>query len=165
MSDWAKKTNSHDLWLTPPELFNTLNEEFQFDLDAAASSENTFCENFISEAQNALTTPWEGRTVWCNPPYTLIGPFVKRAYEEHLTQQNTIVLLIPTYVDPKYWKDFVMGAHEVRDLVGRIQFIDGNNPTGKKQSARFPSSLVIFKHIKGLHFGKSPNRWSWDWRK
>src|SRR3990167_7830081 len=164
MSDWAKKTNSHDLWLTPPELFSVLDKEFQFDLDAAASFENALYPVYITEQQNALTTPWIGRSVWCNPPYSLIGPFVKRAYEESLEQKNTVVILIPTYTDPKYWRDYVTKAHEIRHLVGRIQFIDGNNPLGKKCSARFPSTVVVFKHIKGMHYGKGPAVWSWDWR-
>lgn len=163
MSDWNKKTNSHDLWLTPPALFEILNDEFNFDLDSAASPDNSLCPRFISEKENALVAPWEGKNVWCNPPYTLIGPFVKRAYEEHLTQKNTVVILIPSYTDPKYWRDYVTKAHEIRHLVGRLQFIDGLTKT-KKQSARFPSTVVVFKYIKGLHYGLAPNVWSWDWR-
>lgn len=167
MSDWAKKTNSHDSWLTPPELFKTLNEEFQFDLDAAASSENALCPDFLTESDNALITSWSAKSVWCNPPYSLIGPFVKRAFEQSLEQKNTVVILIPTYTDPKYWRDYVTKAHEIRHLVGRLQFLDGACAGGpqKKQSARFPSTVVVFKYIKGEHFGKGPNIWSWDWRK
>jgi len=164
MSNWAKKTDSHDLWLTPPNLVQVLNSEFQFDLDAAASPNNAICDNFITAEQNALHTPWKGRTVWCNPPYSLIKEFTCRAYEEHIEQKNTTVLLLPTYTDPKYWRDYVTKSHEVRHLVGRLQFIDGNLGI-KRMSARFPSSLIVFKYISGEHYGKSPNYWSWDWRK
>lgn len=151
------------MWLTPPELFQVLNSEFWFDMDAAATEDNTFCRHFISPEQDALVTLWDRNRVWCNPPYSLIGPFVQRAYEQHLAHKNTIVMLIPTYTDPKYWRDYVTKAHEVRHLVGRVQFVDGN--LGKKRmSARFPSSIVIFKYIPGVHYGKGPNIWSWDWR-
>ena len=154
---------SHDNWRTPPELFNTLHAEFKFDLDAAASAENTLCMSFLTEADNALITPWDNDVVWCNPPYTLIGPFVQRAYEQSRDLHNTAVVLIPAYTDPKYWSDYVMNAHEVRFLKGRLSFL--NEDGMKKTSARFPSVVVVFKWLKGIHYGKAPNTWCWDWRK
>ena len=161
--------NSHNIWHTPPALVAVLMEEFQFDLDAAASADNTICPNFISEEQDALITPWVGRNVFVNPPYgrgndgsaSLITAFIKRGYEQSLEQHNTVVMLIPTYSDPKYWRDYVCKAHEIRNLAGRLQFLDRGI---KRMSARFPSSLIIFKWIKGEHFGKGPNVWTWDWR-
>lgn len=157
---------SHSCWHTPPELIKVLKQEFNFDLDAAASADNAICERFITEEMDALKTPWDGRCVWINPPYgeghsKSISEFVQRAYEQHLEQRNTVVMLIPSYLDPKYWRDYVCKSHEVRDLVGRLQFLDHGV---KKMSARFSSSIVIFKHIPGACYGKSPNRFSWDWR-
>ena len=154
---------SHDNWRTPPALFAALSSEFKFDLDAAATPENTLCERFITADEDALVTPWDAyNDVFVNPPYTLIGPFVKRAYEQSQEQHNTVVVLIPTYTDPKYWKDYVCKAHEVRNLVGRLQFLDENGL--KKQSARFPSSVIVFKWIQGTHYGYAPHIWSWQWR-
>lgn len=159
--------NSHSEWWTPLELIKVLRQEFPFDLDAAANAENAICEKFISAEQDALKTPWEGRVVWCNPPYgngnsATIKDFVARGYEQQLVQKNTVVMLLPTYCDPKYWSEYVCEAYEIRDLVGRLSFLDSGQ---KKTSARFPSSIVIWKYIPGIHYGKSPNRWSWDWRK
>ena len=162
MGNW-NKTSSHDEWLTPPELFAVLDKEFHFMLDAAASDDNTLCHAWYTEEENALTQEWCHRSVFCNPPYSLIGPFVQKAYEQAARHGNTVVLLIPTYTDPKYWRDYVTKAHEVRHLVGRIRFIDGVTKT-KRMSARFPSSVIVFKTICGLHYGKGPNIWSWDWR-
>lgn len=158
---------SHNNWSTPPELFKILDDEFQFGLDAAASSENTLCSNYISAEQNALTTSWDTNDarwpVWCNPPYTLIGPFVQRAWEQSQEHHITTVVLIPAYTDPKYWSQYVMKAHEVRFLKGRLSFLDEDG--GKKTSARFPSVVVVNKWITGEHHGKAPNIWVWDWRK
>jgi site-specific DNA-methyltransferase (adenine-specific) len=152
-----------DSWRTPPEFFKICDDEFEFDLDAAASGENALTPNFISQEQDALVTPWEGDAVWCNPPYTLIGPFVKRAYEESERLGNTVCILLPAYTDPKYWSDYVMKAHEVRFLKGRLSFLDEDGM--KKTSARFPSVLVVFKKVKGVCYGKAPNTFVWDWRK
>jgi phage N-6-adenine-methyltransferase len=161
---------SHDNWRTPPELFNVLDEEFEFDLDAAASEANKLCPVCITAENDALTTEWlwnghrdATSSVWCNPPYTLIGPFVKRAYEQSQEHHITTVVLIPTYSDPKYWRDYICKSHEIRHLVGRLQFLDENGM--KKQSARFPSSVIVFKWIKGEHFGYAPHTWTWDWRR
>lgn len=158
--------NSHSVWHTPDELIQVLKREFAFDLDAAATIDNSICERFISPEQNALVTPWDGRCVFVNPPYgeglkSSISLFVKRAYEQHLEFRNTMVMLLPTYSDPKYWSQYVMQAHEIRNLVGRLAFLDHGV---RKTSARFPSSVVVWKFISGHHFGKAPNQWSWDWR-
>lgn len=150
-----------DCWHTPPAFFDVINSEFAFQLDAAASDSNALCGDYFTEKQDALVQEWNARKVYLNPPYSLIGPFVKKAYEECQAQHNTVVVLIPTYSDPKYWRDYVCKAHEVRNLVGRLQFLENGK---KKQSARFPSSLVVFKWIAGEHFGKSPNIWSWNWK-
>lgn len=154
-----------DNWRTPPELFRVLDSEFDFDLDSAASEENRRCDLCITAEQDALITPWGSdyvRSVFCNPPYSLLGPFVKRAYEQSQEYHITCVVLIPTYTDPKYWRDYCCKAHEIRNLVGRLQFIDEEGM--KRQSARFPSSVVVFKWLKGTTYGYAPHIFNWDWR-
>lgn len=152
---------SHDNWGTPIELFDVLDSEFNFTLDAAATEQNSLCGNWITETQDALTTPWQAPAVWCNPPYSKMADFIKKGYEQHLDRHNTVVMLLPAYTDPKYWSTYVMQAHEVRFLKGRLQFLENGV---KRQSARFPSVVVVFKWIKGIHYGKTPHQWVWDWR-
>lgn len=157
---------SHSNWWTPRDLVKVLMKEFNFDLDAAADAESAICPRFITAEQDALVVPWDGTTVWCNPPFGVgyrntIAPFVQRAYEQHLEQRNIVVMLLPAYVDPLYWRTYCMKAHEIRFLAGRLAFLEGGK---SKMSARFPSALVVFKHISGLHYGKGVNQWVWDWR-
>lgn len=157
---------SHSEWWTPRDLIAVLDREFQFDLDAAATVENTICERFISPEQDALVTPWMGRNIWVNPPYgkgydaSLLKAFIKRGYEQHLEQKNTVVMLLPAYTDPRYWRDYCMRAHEIRFLTGRLAFLDHGV---SKMSARFPSALVIFKWFSGVCY-KGTHIWQWDWR-
>ena len=69
-------------WETPQWLFDELNKEFHFTLDAAADSKNFKVVPFLSAEQDALKCKWSGR-VWCNPPYGRdIGKWVQKAYEE-----------------------------------------------------------------------------------
>lgn len=157
--------NSHSDWWTPRDLIEVLAEEFHFDLDAAASAENAICPHFITEEMDALVTPWIGQNVWCNPPYgkgyvSTIPAFTQRAYEQSVEQRNTVVVLLPAYTDPRYFRDFCTKAHEIRMLTGRLAFMENGK---ERMSARFPSMLAIFKHFAGTCY-KSPHIWTWDWR-
>ena len=66
-------------WTTPRDLFEELDAEFHFDLDAASTDENALCARHYTEAQDGLEQPWSG-SVWCNPPYGReIGKWVRKA--------------------------------------------------------------------------------------
>lgn len=71
-------SSATDLWSTPQDFFDKLNDEFHFDLDACAIPENAKCEKFYTPEQDGRKQPWKV-TVWCNPPYgRKIGQWVKR---------------------------------------------------------------------------------------
>lgn len=142
-----------------------VNEEFAFDLDAAATAQNTIAPHFITKEMDAIVTPWEGKAVWCNPPYSTghsyqIREFVQRGYEQCLEQKNTVVMLLPAYTDPRYWRDYCMKAHEIRFLAGRLAFLESGQ---SRMSARFPSALVIWKWFPGICH-KGVHTWLWDWK-
>ena len=46
-------------WSTPPKIFNRLDEEFNFTLDAAASKENAKCEKYYTKEDNGLKQSWD----------------------------------------------------------------------------------------------------------
>jgi phage N-6-adenine-methyltransferase len=153
--------SGHDYWHTPPELFLALDQEFHFDLDAAANAENRLCTRWIDEAENALEAGWFGRAVWCNPPYSQMGAFVRRAWDQCQHQQNTVVLLIPAYTDPAYWWECIVPfADEIRFLRGRVSFLEHGQ---SRTSARFPSVVVVFRWRRGEARG-FPRVWWWDWK-
>lgn len=69
-------------WATPNDLFDKLNDEFNFTLDAAAADWNHKVANYFTKEQDALNQTWNG-TVWLNPPYgRTIGLWVQKAYNE-----------------------------------------------------------------------------------
>ena len=49
-----------DMWETPQEFFDKLNEEFHFDLDACAVPENAKCENYFTPEMDGLAQNWGG---------------------------------------------------------------------------------------------------------
>jgi len=126
-------------WATPREFFQRLNREFNFDLDPCAQSHNAVCSKYYTEREDGLIQDWSGTTSFVNPPYgRAIGAWIKKAYEEGCKPNTTVVMLIPSRTDTKYWHDYVMRSSEIRFVKGRLKFGGGNN------SAPFPSAVVVF---------------------
>lgn len=147
MTDETLKTifsSQSGVWETPQEFFDELNKEFHFELDAAAIPENAKCDNFFSPEDDGLAQNWGGgRTIWCNPPYGRdVVKWVQKAYE---ASQNgsTVVMLLFARTDTKWFHDYIYGKAEIRFVRGRIKF------GGSKNSAPFPSMVVIFRPGKG----------------
>lgn len=128
-----------DLWETPQEFFDKLNDEFHFTLDAAATKDNAKCSNYFTPEQDGLSQKWTG-TVFCNPPYCRqTGKWVKKAYEESQLGNCTVVMLLPCRPDVSWFHDYILGKAEIRFVRGRLKF------GGSKNSAPFPSMVVIFR--------------------
>lgn len=53
-------TSNKDDWCTPQAFFDELDCEFHFDLDAAASSENTKCKRYFTKETDDLKQSWRG---------------------------------------------------------------------------------------------------------
>lgn len=62
-------SSDKNFWETPQKLFDELDAEFHFTLDAAASDENHKCARYFTQSDDGLRQNWEGETVFCNPPY------------------------------------------------------------------------------------------------
>jgi phage N-6-adenine-methyltransferase len=147
-----------DEWSTPRDLYDNLDAEFGFTLDAAATAENSMCATYLDRDQDALSQRWDlipshrpGRpVVWLNPPYSLIKRFI--AHAEHASRHGcTVVCLVPSRTDTQWFHDSVWDTDrhqpregvEVRFFRGRLRFSGGNT------SAPFPSALVIFRSVDG----------------
>jgi phage N-6-adenine-methyltransferase len=129
-------SSNTDLWATPWDFFEKLDDEFDFNLDVCATKENAKCRNFYDKETNGLDQPWLGNC-WMNPPYGReIGKWVKKAYEES-HKGATVVCLLPARTDTRWWHDYCMKG-EIRLVRGRLKFGDSTN------SAPFPSAVVIF---------------------
>lgn len=73
------RSSLSDEWTTPRDLFEELDAEFHFDLDAASTDENALCERHYTKEDDGLSLKWDGN-VWCNPPYgRSIGAWMEKA--------------------------------------------------------------------------------------
>ena len=130
-------SSATDVWATPSDVFESLDAEFHFDLDVCALPENAKCERYFTTADDGLRQPWSG-ACWMNPPYGReLGDWMRKAYLS-ATNGATVVCLVPSRTDTKWWHDYAMKG-EVRFLRGRLKF------GGATNSAPFPSAVVIFR--------------------
>lgn len=101
---FSSKSNE---WATPQDLYNKLNNRYNFTLDPCSSLENHKCDKFYTIKENGLIQDWSNEVVFCNPPYGReIYDWVKKCYNEHLNGTK-IVLLIPSRTDTKYFHEFL----------------------------------------------------------
>lgn len=135
-------SSNSDEWATPEDFFNMINQEFHFNLDPCATSENHKCEKFFTMEQNGLNMDWGGYRVFCNPPYSNIAEWVAKCYEEGCKENTLVCMLIPARTDTRYFHDYILNRSEVRFIKGRLKFGQSKNP------APFPSMLVVFYGAK-----------------
>lgn len=133
-----------EMWETPQELFEELNNEFHFSLDVCATAENAKCEKYYTPEIDGLSQPWNG-TVWCNPPYgRQIGKWVFAASVASGVRNATVVMLLPARTDTRWFHDYIYQKErvEIRFIKGRLKF------GGSKNGAPFPSMICIFRPYK-----------------
>lgn len=128
-----------DEWTTPDDVFESLDAEFSFNLDPCATDQNHKCHLYYTKEENGLLQNWGGMQVFCNPPYSKIGEWVKKCYQESLKPNTVVVLLIPARTDTKYFHDYILHRSEIRFIKGRLRF------SGAEFNAPFPSMIVIFR--------------------
>ena len=133
-------SSATDQWATPQAFFDGVADEFAPETDVCALPQNAKCSRYFTPEQDGLKQPWQG-VCWMNPPYgRTIGAWVRKAFES-ARGGATVVCLLPARTDTAWWHDYV--AHgEIRFLRGRLKF------GGSKNSAPFPSALVIFRPTK-----------------
>lgn len=143
MADFSQRFESRKQdWTTPRDLFDTLNAEFGFTLDAAASAENALAPIFFTAETDGLSQDWGQNTVWLNPPYGEtpggLSAWVKKAAAE-AEKGATVVMLIPARTNTVWFHDYCLRQGEVRFIKGRPKF--GGAVHGLPQ----PLCIVIFR--------------------
>lgn len=117
---------------TDPEFIASLEERFgKFTLDVAAAEHNRKAPRWYDRSADGLAQPWDSPRVWCNPPYSDCGAWVRKAWEEWpLTptpgRPDLIAMLLPANrVEQAWWQDHV---EPFRDRPGsplRVEFLRG----------------------------------------
>lgn len=137
---------------TSPEVFGPLCERFGFTIDVAASEHNSKCDRFYDLEADGLSQSWAGESVWCNPPYSNILPWVQKAWGERV-DAHVIVMLVPANrTEQGWWQDLVEPYRDrpgsgltVEFLRGRLRFIHkGQTAVQPNQRPPFGCCLLIW---------------------
>lgn len=130
-------SSATDEWPTPDSFFQEMVKEFgPFDLDPCCTAQSAKAPRFFTKEDDGLSQQWDG-LVWMNPPYgRTIGQWMAKAYQS-AQEGATVVCLVPSRTDTAWWHDYAMKG-EIRFIRGRLKF------GGHKNSAPFPSALVVF---------------------
>jgi len=142
---------------TPQKLFDDACTKFnlKLEIDLAASDANNVLPHYITKKEDLFTKEITYDS-FLNPPYgRVIEKFIRYAFEQHIKHNVTILMLIYSKTDTKWWHKYIEGYAEVHNIKGRIQFNDNNgNPkmlydkktnSWKKGFAPYPSVWAIFR--------------------
>jgi phage N-6-adenine-methyltransferase len=135
---------------TTPEDFGPLDERFHFTIDAAASPHNTKCQRFWTIEDDGLEQSWSGERVWCNPPFSNIAPWVRKAWDEF--DAEMVVMLLPANrTEQGWWQEQIEPYRDrgsrltVEFLPGRMRFIaPGADRIGTNERPPFGCCLLIW---------------------
>lgn len=113
-------------WHTPPAFFEQMRIKYRlygtYNLDVAATKENTLCKFYYDAEQNSLKQGWDlsgvvaksepaNGIVWCNPPYArgVINKFFAKAWDEINNNPlcDLITMLVPSRTDTKWFHKYV----------------------------------------------------------
>jgi site-specific DNA-methyltransferase (adenine-specific) len=129
-------------WQTPDWLFNQLHLTYNFKLDAAASDQNAKCEQYYTVDTDGLKQSWE-RWTFCNPPFSHIKQWVKKAVVEQ-EQGKYSVVVAPMLGMTAGWYKEVRQYCKTIVLSPRVAFVGD-----EKQSPNGGTMLLEFG-IDGL---------------
>lgn len=131
--------DGNQFWITPPDLYRELDEEFRFDYDP--------CPAPRPSGYNGLAVPW-GASNYVNPPFCRkdaphggAAAFVKKAIEE-MNQGKTSVFVLPV---PWSIGLLMQAGAEVR-YGGRVRWLDVE--TKQPSSRARPQCIAILRPQK-----------------
>ena len=119
---------------TPRDFFERLHADYQFTMDGAATAKNAFLPRY-SSTRKPLS--WIGETVFCNPPWSNIKPFVQKA-----TASRFACLLVPARVNAKWF-------HYALDLGLKAKYFCGKLSFGGPWNSPVDCLLLIWAAAPG----------------
>lgn len=134
-----------DNWKTPPDFYEKLNQEFNFDFDPCPYNEGEL-------EFDGLEVEW-GERNFINPPYSrkLKDAFVKKGIKEY-KKGKLCVFLLPVSTSTILFHDFILPEKpEIRFIRGRLSF-QGYNTKGEwvtNKKGMHDSMIVIMDGRNG----------------
>jgi len=151
---WPDDVDAVDDRATHPYNFAEFNERFgPFTVDVAAAAHNTKCERYYDRETDGLAQDWSGERVWCNPPFSDIGPWLRKAWASWAATLGIVMLLPANRTEQSWWQQMVEPYRDrpnsplsVEFLPGRMRFLaPGQTAIGPNQRPPFGVCLLIWR--------------------
>jgi transcriptional regulator with XRE-family HTH domain len=92
---------------------------------------------------NGLERRWDGKRVYCNPPYSAASKWIRRAHRAWADKEaRTILMLLPAQTHTRAFHEAVVGSADVFLLGKRLKFFTPDNP--KPTESPFASMVVVY---------------------
>lgn len=144
---------------TIEDIFNQLDREFNFTLDAAASAENAKCDKYYTIEDDALVKDWSNEVVFCAPPNDTVnkGKFIRKAWEES-RKGAIVVLFIPVDTGTNVFLNYLLRG-QIRFIHGRLKFY--THGVLRKDVSPKPSMVCVFdkKLRRNMYMVDRTNVW------
>ena len=130
----------------------------QWHLDVAACEESHLADRYFTVETDGLAQDWDAPFVWCNPPYSDIAPWVRKAWLEMSKPKgpHVVAMLIPaTRTEQPWWQESVEKHRDrvtsgprltTHFLPGRTSFgMPGNRDGNGVGSPPFTCVLLVWR--------------------
>lgn len=150
---WPDDVDGVDDRATHPLDFAEFEEQHgPFTVDVAAAAHNTKCARYYTREQDGLMQDWSGERVWCNPPYSNIAPFIRKAWDSWASTPIIVFLLPANRTEQQWWqlmvepfRDRATSPLTVTFLPGRMRFLKpGQTAVGPNQRPPFGCVLLVW---------------------
>lgn len=147
--------------LTPDWIVEGVRQVFggTIDLDPCAADDPAthLATVNVTKEMDGLSMPWSGCTVYSNPPYADLKPWMTKYLDEALDWGNTqIIALVPLRPQRKWFCDTIRRAGATLYTLAPFPF------KGHKQAFPAPMCLITYNVPTGLELifpGKVTGRW------
>ena len=126
---------STSAWIFNTAEFEVLSELMgPFTVDICASANNAMVPRFFTRANSCLACDLSGETIWCNPPWKLIGPVLEHYLKCKASAHETTsaVFVLPGY--NAAWVDKVSHMTLVRSYPAGVQLFSIADAEGNRYS-------------------------------
>jgi len=141
---------------TPKNIWNNLQNEFNFTIDLCASDQNYLIKRYYTKEQNALVQNWDNEIGYCHPIFDVnIPKFIAKAFKHNCF----IVYLLPASTHAVYFHKYLWDGNsnkpkkniEIRflemDRKNGYKFLSDNNEEPKYGYLK-PLMIVIINNMK-----------------
>ena len=131
-----------DLWETDQDLFDILNEQYNFQIDCCASENNKKCFFYYDDFINQYTTICKDSINWMNPPFSKANLMFEHFFK---VIEKGIAIYRCDNMETKVWQDIILkNCDWVFIPKGRwtYNFFEFSSSGIKNKGSRFPSALI-----------------------